>query len=56
MEMNLEKFRIAHGQQAVSLEMLGDVLNHGFFRKLAAFDEHLCIKFEFQHENSSFEQ
>ena len=56
MEMDFDQLIVADRQQAVSLEMLGDVLNHGFFRKLAAFDEHLCIKFEFQHENSSFEQ
>lgn len=49
MEMNLDQILVAHGQQAVALNVLGDVIINGVLGEILALDEQLGIKLEFKH-------
>lgn len=46
-EMNLNKFVISHSQQAISLEILDEVIMDGIFIQPVSFNEKLCIIAEF---------
>ena len=45
---------IAHGQKAVALDVLRDVIMNGIFGQIVTLDEQLCIKPVFQHWKTPF--
>ena len=47
MEMDLDQILIAYCQQAVTFEMLGDIIKNLILVQVLAFDQQLCIISEF---------
>ena len=52
-EVDLDEILVAHGEQAVALEVLGDLVEHLVLSEVVALDEHQGVKDEFQHDGSS---
>ncbi len=50
MEVNLDEVFIAHGQQAVALDVLSDVVVDGVLGQIVPLNEQLGIKLVFQHD------
>ena len=49
MEVNLNQFFVANGQQAVSLKIGSEIVIDFIFVKVFAFNQKLCVIFIFQH-------
>ena len=50
MKMDLDQAFAAHGQKAVALDVLRDVIVDGVFLKPLALNQQLRVKFVFQHD------